>query len=359
LSEPEVYARQLQRRYRYRLLTVGAALTWAKRGFDDQATPLDAPLVNHDRPRHERTLWANVYASWDPVPHGPAPAAEFSGWTAWAEGPPGPNRMVRNLGAPVPAEHGEYWRNQQEFVPLLVRAIDPDVAWADRDAGPEGALWSNCRLALLSALVRARLVVLALPVAALITVLRGRRFIHCDSGGAYRSTLTDALGALARRVAEGLLGAEVYASLRDALCATPLLAGLLVVAAVALAAYALMDLYTNVCWASLGRRAATLRPLQQPPPRFSIPGRSALLVWLPTLILLPALLWPFHFGRTAWLAVTVTNTLIAVCEVFWLNVCLRAFREPVLRRVCAAPFGRQRPAAQVRTPAGPAAVPVR
>ena len=51
-------------------------------------------------------------------------AASWSvaGWTTWSEAvPPNPNRAVRNLGAPVPDEHGEYWENQQEFVPLLVR----------------------------------------------------------------------------------------------------------------------------------------------------------------------------------------------------------------------------------------------
>ena len=142
-------------------------------------------------------------------------------------------------------------------------------------------------------------------------------------------------------------------------CGSPLLAGLLVVIAVALIAYALLDVYTSVCWQSLGRRVKTLRPERQPPPRLAVPVRSALLVWLPSLLLLPALLWPFHLGQSAWLAIAVANTLIAVCEIFWLNTCLRAFRDPALRRVCATPLGRQRPEAQTRTPAGSAAVPVR
>ena len=361
LSEPEIVERQCDPRFRYRLLTVGAALNWARRGFADRATPLDGPLVNHDRPPEERTLWLNVYATWDPVPHGPAPATEFFGWDTWERDPPRPNRLVRNLGAPVPAEHGEYWQNQQEFLPMLVRAIDPDVQWAQRDAGPDEPLWSNCRLALLSALVRARLAIVALPVAALLAMLRGLRFIACpdDEPGTrlYRSAFTDAVGAALKALLTRALGEEGFVAVRDRLCDWPILAGALILAALAAVAYTLLDVYTNYLWQSLGRRVVTLRPISDPPPRFAVPLRAALVVWLPTLVLLPLLLWPFHLGRVAWLAITATNTLLAFSEVFWLNTCLRAFRTDALRAVCAAPIGRQQPAAQTRTPAGKSALP--
>jgi hypothetical protein len=361
LSEPEIVARQRHPRFRYRLLTVGAALNWAKRGFANRATPLDEPLVNHDRPPHERTLWLNIYSSWDPVPHGPAPAAEFPGWDTWERDPPRPNRMVRNLGGPVPAEHGEYWRNQQEFLPLLVRAIDPGVQWAQRDAGPDQPLWCNCRLALLSALVRARLAIVALPGAALLAMLDGLRFLRCPDDPAdapvYSSAITDAIGAALKALLTRALGEQGFATVRDRLCDWPLLMGALILAALAAAAYTLLDVYTNYLWQGLGRRVATLRPTTGPPPRLAVPVRPALLVWLPTLVLLPLLLWPFHLGRVAWLAITVTNAALALSELFWLNTCLRAFRTPALRMVCATPIGRQRPAAQMRTPAGRSALP--
>ncbi len=368
LSEPEIAQRQAKRghRFRYRLITVAAALTWAKHGFGDMATPLDAALVNADLAEPGgRTHWANVYAAWDSVPHGPVNAGEFAGWTPWADGDGAPNYVVRNVGAPVPLEHGEYWRNQQEFVPLVVRAIDPDVAWATQAAGNDHVLWSNARLALVSALVRARLALVALPAAAVFAAVRGERFVHCKSEDyQYRSTVIDGVA----RGTDWLLG-KIPGDLAvgERVCDAPVLSSFIVAAGLALAAYALLDVYTNYLWQSLGRRVRPLTVEGAPPGHHGSPIWSwawrwfyawrgafqrtcitpvwpVLLVWLPTIVILPALLQPFHIGQYLFWIATI-NAALALLEVVWLNSCLHALRATGperLRAVCTTGIGRQR-----------------
>jgi hypothetical protein len=343
LSEPEIGERPESAGLRYRLLTAGAALNWARKGFGSPATPLDDPLVNHARDESQRTLWLNFYSSWDPIPHGRVDPAPFKGWAPYPESAD-PNRLVRNLGAPVPGEHGEYWRNQQEFVPLLARAIDEEIEWRGPKPGERQRLWTNCRLALLSALVRTRLVIVALPVAALIEAMRGTRFLSCSTDG-FGSGVTDALGSGASWAMSRLLYDAAY----DDLCASPRLVAALIVVVLALAAYALLDVYTNLLWHSLGRRAILLRPdIGGGDSRIAVPVVPALLVWVPSVLLMPALLYPFQLGGFWW-AATFVNTALACLEVFWLNGCLRAFARPegdALARVHAAPIARQRQEAQ-------------
>jgi hypothetical protein len=376
LSNPAVQSRQTSTPYRYRLLTVGAALNWAKRGFAGYATPLDRPLVNAGLEEAARTYWLNVYGTWDPVPHGPVRPREFAGWRTWPD-VNAPNRAVRNLGAPVPSEHGEYWRNQQEFVPVLWRAVSPDSRWADDEAGPYHQHWSNCRLALLSALVRTRILVVGVPVAALVAMFGGQRFIGT---GAYHSAFTDVIADAARNAVEGVVGEDTVDSLLDALASSPVLAGVITLAVLAVIAYGLTDIYTNFFWSALGRRIEPLFPgpsardgavilvavllwvpslvvlpavlyaldvgwlpmalvvvavnllllaaelvllgrLDQAPHALGVP---VLLVWVPTLVLLPALLAFFRLGWAAWITVSTVNTVIAAFEVLWFFGCVRA-----------------------------------
>ena len=393
LSEPPIHQRQASARFRYRLITVGAALNWALRGFRGYGTPLDRPLVNHQAASAEdRTWWMNVYGTWDPVSHGPVPASDFRGWHTWPE-PGAPNRAVRNLGAPVPDEHGEYWRNQQEFVPLVWRAVVPDSAWAEEQAGAHHRLWSNCRLALMSALVRTRLVIIAVPVAAILGLLRGQRFIGDD---AYESAVVGALGDIVGGVVKNAIGEDGLRGLTNGLEAAPLLAGALVVGLLTLFAYALSDIYTNFFWRALGRRVESLRPaggrrctllitlavVVWLPALVILPGvlrgrdagieawlavaalnlallilellwvyrlggcrlaLPALLTWAPSIVVLPLLLGDFHLGWPSWSVITALNTAVAVAEIHWFFGCIRSLdNEALAERVYGQPIGRQR-----------------
>ncbi|MGE0598468.1 MAG: hypothetical protein AB7J35_01410 [Dehalococcoidia bacterium] len=79
------------------------------------------------------------------------------------------NIQVRNLGAPVREEHREYWHNQEQVVPLLGFAIDKHMEWSRRHTEPRWRnYWASVRLLLVSSLVRVRLVLVACVVAILI-----------------------------------------------------------------------------------------------------------------------------------------------------------------------------------------------
>jgi|GEM_PF-6362882 len=167
LTEPFASRRLADRKYR--IITVGAALTWAQNGFDEpDLPPIDQPFVNPTGPN--QTLGAHVYGTWDAVPHGrflpganePAPII------------PGRfNIPSRNLGEPSLDEHGEYWNNQEEVVPVIGRAIDDSLPWVKR-ATDDGLAWnlrSNARLGVVSVLTRVRVALLLAPVFALVLML--------------------------------------------------------------------------------------------------------------------------------------------------------------------------------------------
>lgn len=380
LSEQEIYERQPARPYRYRLITAGAALNWALRGFGSAAMPLDDPLVNHDRAEDKRTWWLNVYGTWDYIPHGPVDPRrlwdpEKPSWNAW-EG--GENLAARNLGAPVPDEHGEYWFNQEEFVPALVRAIDDQVTWAARDAGTDRHLLANCRLSLLGALVRMRLAILALPVVTLIA-WRLSDALHndlvaglCKNGSAEPDTCPKAAGGLATVVARvsdllKLTGSNPAVKVYEFVVDHRDLVGALLVVVMGLIAYALMDLYTNFCWEKLGRGDRPVGDVIRrgcragmKPPRVAVPKGTALLVWLPTVLALPAVLWLFGVGGWVLGIVSLVNVAVACLEIFWLNACLRAFCYPAtLRTVMESRIGRKAQGPAVTTPASPSPAPSR
>lgn len=372
LSEPEIRERSNPKDLRYRLITVGAALNWAVKGFGCRATPLEGALVNSDAKAADQTIWLNVYSSWDPVPHGPAPCEKFLGWRSLegveesAEFGDTPNYPVRNLGAPVPDEHGEYWNNQHEFVPLMASCIDSEMRWTSGKPGEHRQLWANYRLALLSALVRTRLVVLALPVAAGVVAIQGTRFFESgDPDFGWPHSVAASVSWLLRHV----MTAKVFDYVAD----TRALSALLVVALLTLASYGVMDVYTSLCWRSLGEKVPVLpTPIpssakhrtrtgstrRQHAPLGAAPLKAMALIWLPTFVLLPALMFPFLHFNPAWWLILGINTLLVILECLWLNSSLRAFLtdEGVdLRRVFETPIGRQRTEAQMETPAGDAA----
>ena len=344
LSEPETHERQRDPRFSYALLTVGGAINWALHGFACPATPLDARLVNYNTA--QPTYWLNLYGTWDPVSHGPVPVGEVGGGTpSWRTWDDNVNRATRNLGAPVPAEHGEYWRNQQEFVPALLRAIDPGVTWAAEEAGPDQQLWSNCRLALLQALVRVRITILAIPVTAIIMRLRGADFFGGLIDIVGRQSMTDLLGAF--------VGAERAQQLLGFLLEHPSIPNLVILAALALLAYELMDIYTNFAWQSLGRRTEALRPARAP--HNARRAGQAALVWLPTVLVLPVVFWAFRADDLIAWVVTSVNGIAAMLEVVWFAACLRALKVEDVRTVCGSAIGRRQKQAESPPPSRHAA----
>ena len=390
LSEPDLHHSERNTSFRYRLVTVGGALNWAKRGMQCDATPLDWPLVAAREPlaasvravpgagggdgsaqpdRTKPALWVNVYSTWDPAPHGPVRASEYAGpWrivepldgtktatdpdarpaglieriagraaaicapteranTTSADGQRSgdPNIAVRNLGSPVSAEHSEYFRNQQEFVPLLVHCIDPDIEWVQDEVAPRRReQWSNLRLALISALVRVRMLVFSLPVAYTALAVRGR--------GSERVCTADVIGADWLRAT---IGSTRFIDPTEGSCSNMWAVDLAIILGIALIAYAAVEVYTNFCWGSLGRGVRPLDWRHAPkirwwPPSswrfFSMAPWPVVLVWLPA-ALVPLLLLPFDVGAGLWALVGI-NFAVCVAELFWCSRCLHGLRDP-------------------------------
>jgi hypothetical protein len=168
--------------HRFRLITVGAALNWARRGLRDRdATQIDRPLYGHDT--SNKTAWLNAYSTWDPTPHGPIPVDArpylIDGKPTWepfvlTADEAAPNYVVRNLGAPVREEHREYWFNQEQVVPLLGYALDEDMEWSQQHVQTQWRThWANVRLALVSTLVRVRLILLACALTIVLPFFHG------------------------------------------------------------------------------------------------------------------------------------------------------------------------------------------
>ncbi len=167
MTEPFASRRLADRKYR--MIAVGGALNWAQNGFDEpDLPPINRPFVNPTGPN--QTLGAHIYGTWDAVPHG----AFYPG-----SNEPGPiipdrfNIASRNLGEPSLGEHGEYWNNQEEVVPVIGRAVDDTLPWVNAATGQELAwnLRSNARLGVVSVLTRVRVALMLAPVLALMFLL--------------------------------------------------------------------------------------------------------------------------------------------------------------------------------------------
>ena len=167
MTEPFASRRISSRRYR--IITAGAALNWAQRGFDEpDMPPITGAFVN--QMGADPTLGANVYGTWDAVPHG-----------RFAPGGNEPQPIIpgrfnipaRNLGEPSLAEHGEYWNNQEDVVPVIGRAVDDTLPWVQRATGNEYAwnLRANARLGVVAVLTRVRVALFLAPVIALVLLL--------------------------------------------------------------------------------------------------------------------------------------------------------------------------------------------
>jgi hypothetical protein len=390
LSEPGIHQRQdPEKPFSYRLITVGGALNWAKRGMECEATPLDRPLVNSERAVEQRTYWMDCYSTWDPTPHGGVRRREYEGtWQAWsaaakpetgwaeprfksvakffnmlrhnwwsskyddrtkADPPrPDPTMLVRNLGSPISAEHSEYFRNQQEFVPALVRAVDEKIDWAQKETEPaRKRQWENARIALLSCLVRARMAMFVVPVAAFVSAISAEEYL-ITSCAEYRS---DAASKLLVKIGEGMewLFAHVpfFGDQTDAVCDNVVFEQLALAVVIALIAFALVDVYTNFCWASLGRSREPLDEgvkrtgrnsrwswLFAPSQSFFLSVRKwrVILVWVPTAV--PPFLFLFVFPvdeyTWTWMLLVMTNACMIPFELLWYSRCLRAGPEALV-----------------------------
>jgi hypothetical protein len=272
---------------------------------------------------------------------------------------PDPNMLVRNLGSPISAEHSEYFRNQQEFVPALVHAIDPKIGWAATETQPARKnQWANARLALLGGLVRGRMAVFIVPLAAFVgTFLSDQHLItSCNGENGVADHRSDKSLWLLRQIGDGmsyLFGhLPVFDDQRVGVCNYVVLEQLALVVVIALICYALVDVYTNFCWATLGRRLEPLdsfeRRARQPdehvcwwsrllrrlrsPSRWQawrIPLVQLLLTWLPTLAapLLFLFVFPIsEYWLTFGLLVGV-NVAMAAVEIAWFSRCIRMAPE--------------------------------
>ena len=396
LSEPGIHERQDTKPLRYSLITVGGALNWMQRGLDCQATPLSWPLVNSTAESSAgRTTWINAFSTWDPTPHGAVRRAEYKGdWKSILDRPhepepePGrptpavvrpfmvlrdrwasacalrageaekkdkrqdPNVLCRNLGSPISAEHSEYFRNQQEFVPLLLTAIDERIPWADREIqNLRRCAWANLRLAMMSGLVRARIVTFAAPAAyVLLLPVDQRIFTMCEEN---RHRFENSwLAALGDKIYYWITLIPVVGDgIAETICNHIWIEDIIVVLALALVAYAVVEVYTSFCWASLGRRVQTLAPpppedAAQSPDDAAEPGSERVIVlgadkkrgrprvllggmmllWLPTM-LLPLAYLPFQLGA-AWYVFFGANTVLSVAEAYWFRRCQLGAYDP-------------------------------
>ncbi len=336
LSEPEIKQREASTQFRYRLITVGAALNWAKHGFSSLATPLSEPLVNAQCVEQDRrTAWVNAFTAWDPAPHGPVAPADFLGWAAPPGAAFGPNRQMTNLGSPLSTEHSEYFRNQQEFVPELLNAIDPDLARPGERTATRGQLLSNLRFALVSPIVRLRMIVVAVPLAAITSMVRGREIICRNTDVGVYGAVTSAAGD----VISGALSRAQLTFAGDAVCGNRFARDAVVAVVLLLATNALMDVYTNFFWQSLGRSARELRPARRGP--VALPLGASTIVWLPTIVLPAILLFPFDLGAAYWVLMVLTLLLVAL-ELLWLNECLLALDDAGRGERYGIPMGRRR-----------------
>jgi len=282
-------ARSGARHHDLRLVTVAPSLNWARKAMRDRrATMVEGELV-------PGTKWLNIYSAWDPTPHGETDATISPLWDATALWAPlldtdepvtreaataRANLVVRNLGAPVLDEHREYWQNQEQVVPVLVHAIDPDIKWASEQSTKEWrAYWGNVRLGLVSTLVRVRLILVSSIIAVLMSAFSddgafhaivsapdnmgklGAAVLPIDVSGVSRSELLKPSNATTQE--QGRASTTAASSndsttraqrtlnyLRDHRVA----GNVFVVAATILVAYLLMNIYTNLAWALLARR---------------------------------------------------------------------------------------------------------
>jgi hypothetical protein len=143
-----------------------------------------------------------------------------------------------------------------------VRAIDEEVKWAADDAGPRRHRLSNLRFAIVAPLVRMRLLLFSLPVFAIRALRHNTRLItlpasqYSGERGIWdRAAVRDILLST-HKLANG----TPFSGVVDYAYDTPWLQDVIIVTLFAFVVYALVDVYTNLFWQSLGRAPRSWAP---------------------------------------------------------------------------------------------------
>lgn len=372
LSDPSVVYGEGAARFRYRLLTVGSQLNWARGGYDSKASRLNRPLVNSDvllaekptpvantlRPFSDGTptLWLNFYGTMDPSPQGAVRPSEFEGWdpeerlsdprrwwSSWDEAVDSPNRAVTNLGSPLSGEHGEYFANQQEFVPALVRAIDDEISWAAADADktkPRRDFLSNLRIGMVAPLARFRAIFFGLALFALWTLLHGENLMTVPDPNPPDGYNPPAPGIwdnrwLQEQLVElrGFAEGRWFESFLNGIFDNQWLLNTVIMVLFWLLIYAIVEGYTNFLWAGLGRAPRSWLDRKPGYPRIPIPTIAS--VWLPVLAAPASLLiyWGSfddnEIGAFFWTLgiVAVLHTALTIAEIIFIRQCVDASRN--------------------------------
>ncbi len=375
--------------HRFKLVTVGAALNWARRGLNDRrATRIDRPLVSGGPALDHKTAWLNIYSAWDPTPHGPLTESEWpSPWKSMFphEVPPhGLNLQVRNLGAPVREEHQEYWANQEQVVPILGWAIDEEIEWSERNSRPEWRThWAAVRAALVSTLVRVRLVLVTCIIWVFMSLLTtggdafqfvliapdnipvindvqvfgiSQKEALCadNTYGFDNGNVSTSCQLVQRNDKDGKVQQALeYLSEHDRDGSIVAVAGTLVLA------YLVMNLYTTLFWSQLARGPL---PFGARGPtdtrdnhRFPWILTPAVVIVVPFVLSLAVLAFTLPlWSKVSFIAGT---TLVGFCECGWLWASVKAAKtkdDPGKWRAYRRPLGRALPQRGSRTRASPA-----
>jgi hypothetical protein len=243
--------------------------------------------------------------------------------------------MVRNLGAPVPDEHGEYWKNQEEFVPLLGRAVDPELPWLSNaldDTRPRQ--WTLTRLGMLSAITRVRFTLVAAAVSAAVIFAAGfvsdtsNMFDYVADRG--HSWFGAELLSLDCRDGLGTCNEDGFSlDVVQAMHEEDWLANAVGLGVLLFLSYVAMTVYTNMFWGPLARGGlpfGRIGQLQIGPPGWVFPWRDVLRMEIPT-VLVP--LAPIAVGLREpvfWIVLAV-SAVMALLEVVWLSLCYLALRS--------------------------------
>jgi hypothetical protein len=262
----------------------------------------------------------------------------------------------------------------------------------------------NARLVLVAAIARTRLMVLAMPALAVVSLLAGRQFVD---GRVYSQSAIDVVVDAVAKAVGAVIGEGRVDAIADWLTQT-VVAEVLIVLLLVVVAYQVTDVYTNFMWAQLGRRvkplfiegqrlpvfpslalatawmvAAGMLPelllSRDVPPRtwlcypgaiaavlvltlvwFYLPRRlrpeerwlhiPTLLVWAPTVVLPPLIASQFDAGLLVWGVLAGMNWVAAVAEITWFFGCLRSIEHPAPKEmtVYACAIGRQQPSQTAR-----------
>ena len=251
-------------------------------------------------------------------------------------------------------EHREYWYNQEQVVPILGYAVDPEMEWSAVNVKQKWQRhWSNVRMALVSALVRVRLVLLACALAIVLPIFGGDDVVHSllQAPENVRDNTTFAsikvpIGGIS--LEKAFCADKTYFSDHAATCAevrqredsTNTVQGLLeflsehddrgsfiAALAVLLVAYLAMNVYTELFWAQLARGSmpfGAARPEDDGVPNFKArPFHTAGIVILAPFVMSLAIL-AVDLPFLIWFTLLGASLVVSIAEWGWLLLTIKA-----------------------------------